>query len=99
MFCGLTSDVWDHSIARPNCLRNCLVLFAGRSLTPLADVERYQIEDLIKMGVKDLELYRTALTSPSALPLEKIVAASFDRLEFLGDAVVNLAFRSWVYAR
>lgn len=51
------------------------------------------------MGVKDLELYRTALTSPSALPLEKIVAASFDRLEFLGDAVVNLAFRSWVYAR
>ena len=72
---------------------------AGRSPTPLADVERYQIEDLIQMGVKNLELFRTALTAPSAISKDRVVAASFDRLEYLGDAAVSLAFRSWVYAR
>lgn len=81
----------------------CLVLLsaisAGRSVTPLADVERYQVENLIQMGVKNLELFRTALTAPSAISTDRIIAGSFDRLEYLGDAAVALAFRNWVYAR
>ena len=72
---------------------------AGRSPTPLEDVERYQIEDLIRMGVKDVELFRVALTAPSAITQDKTIAASFDRLEYLGDAAVSLAFRSWVFGR
>ena len=72
---------------------------AGRSPTPLEDVERYQIEDLIRMGVKDVELFRVDLTAPSAITQDKTIAASFDRLEYLGDAAVSLAFRSWVFGR
>lgn len=72
---------------------------AGRSPTPLADVQRHQIEDLTQMGVRNLELFRTALTAPSAISKDRIIAASFDRLEYLGDAAVSLAFRNWVYAR
>lgn len=51
------------------------------------------------MGVKNLELFRTALTAPSAISTDRIIAGSFDRLEYLGDAAVSLAFRNWVYAR
>ena len=54
---------------------------------------------LVDMGIGDVQLYRTALTSPSAVSSENIVAGSFDRLEFLGDAVVNLIFKSWVFNR
>lgn len=72
---------------------------AGRSPAPLADVERYQVEDLIQMGVKNLELFQTALTAPSAITKDRTIAASFDRLEYLGDAAVALVFRKWVYDR
>lgn len=74
-------------------------LTTGRSPTPLIDLERYQIEMLVNMGISDVELYRVALTSPSAVSTNQIVASSFDRLEFLGDSVVGLVFRSWVYNR
>lgn len=72
---------------------------AGRSPTPLEDLERYQIEDLVRMGVKKVELFRIALTAPSAITLDKTTAASFNRLEYLGDAAVSLSIRSWVFAR
>ncbi|KAL0052486.1 hypothetical protein WJX82_002912 [Trebouxia sp. C0006] len=74
-------------------------LTTGRSPTPLVDLERYQIEMLVDMGISDVELYRVALTAPSAVTTDQIVASSFDRLEFLGDSVVGLVFRSWVYNR
>ncbi len=74
-------------------------MLAGRSPTPLKDLERYQIEMLVDMGISDVELYRVALTAPSAVSTDQIVASSFDRLEFLGDSVVGLVFRSWVYNR
>ena len=57
------------------------------------------MEDLIQIGVTDLDLFRVALTAPSAISMDKMIAGSFDRLEYLGDAAVSLAFRSWVYAR
>lgn len=72
---------------------------SGRSPTPLEDLERYQIEDLVRMGVKKVELFRIALTAPSAITLDKTTAASFNRLEYLGDAAVSLSIRSWVFAR
>lgn len=74
-------------------------LTTGRSPTPLIDLERYQIEMLVDMGISDVELYRVALTAPSAVSTDQIVASCFDRLEFLGDSVVGLVFRSWVYNR
>lgn len=76
-----------------------LCMLAGRSPTPLIDLERYQIEMLVDMGISDVELYHVALTAPSAVSTDQIVASSFDRLEFLGDSVVGLVFRSWVYNR
>ena len=54
---------------------------------------------LVDMGISDVELYRVALTAPSAVSTGQIVASCFDRLEFLGDSVVGLVFRSWVYNR
>ena len=75
------------------------MLLAGRSATPLIDLERYQIEQLVNTGVGNMELYRTALTAPSAVNPNKVAADSFDRLEFLGDAVVGLVFKSWVFNR
>lgn len=81
------------------CLPPSLCMLAGRSPTPLIDLERYQIEMLVDMGISDVELYRVALTAPSAVSPDQIVASSFDRLEFLGDSVVGLVFRSWVYNR
>ena len=51
------------------------------------------------MGVKKVELFRIALTAPSAITLDKTTAASFNRLEYLGDAAVSLSIRSWVFAR
>jgi len=89
----------------PGCLMSqstghrSLCMLAGRSPTPLVDLERYQIEMLVDMGISDVELYRVALTAPSAVTTDQIVASSFDRLEFLGDSVVGLVFRSWVYNR
>ncbi len=81
------------------CILFSLCMLAGRSPTPLIDLERYQIEMLVDMGISDVELYRVALTAPSAVSTDQIVASSFDRLEFLGDSVVGLVFRSWVYNR
>ena len=43
-----------------------------------------------------LELYRTALTCPSALSAGRRVASSYERLEFLGDAVLSLVVRQKV---
>lgn len=75
------------------------VTFAGRSPTPLIDLQRHQIESLMGMGINNVQLYRTALTAQSAITPDAAIASSYDRLECLGDAVVGLVFRSWVFDR
>jgi len=91
--------IYMHAMQPVACMLFSLCMLAGRSPTPLLDLERYQIEMLVDMGISDVGLYRIALTSPSAVSTDQIVASSFDRLEFLGDSVVGLVFRSWVYNR
>lgn len=72
---------------------------AGRSATPLADLQRHYVEDLIGCGVRDMGLYRTALSAPSAVEPDHMIAQSFDRIEYLGDAVVQIVFGSYIYQR
>lgn len=72
---------------------------AGRSPTPLADLQRHQVEDLIGCGVRSMDLYRAALSSKSAVEPDQIIARSFDRLEFLGDAVVGQVFKDYIFQR
>ena len=45
-----------------------------------------------------MNLFRQALTSPAALP-EGQELASYERLEFLGDAVLELAIREHLFTR
>ena len=73
--------------------------YAGRSPAPLADLQRHQVEDLIGCGVRNMELYRAALSSKSAVEPDQIIARSFDRLEFLGDAVVGQVFKDYIFQR
>lgn len=57
------------------------------------------MEDLIGCGVRDMGLYRTALSAPSAVEPDHMIAQSFDRIEYLGDAVVQIVFGSYIYQR
>ena len=72
---------------------------AGRSPTPLIDISRHQIETFVGTGVKNVNLFRIALTHKTAVPGDSVISGSNDRLEFLGDAVVGLVFTTWVYNR
>ncbi len=47
--------------------------------------------------MRDLRLYRRALTAPTAV-LDP-VGGSFERLEYLGDAVLGVIAREYIYAR
>ncbi|PRW59825.1 ribonuclease III [Chlorella sorokiniana] len=71
----------------------------GHSVDPLADLQAWQVERLTGCHVRDLSLYRAALTHKSALPPELRVAQSYERLEFLGDAVLSLACRTLLMER
>ena len=67
----------------------------GRTLKPLSDVRRWQLEGLLGCGIRNTALYRTALTHPTALPPE-LRSKSYERLEYLGDAVMELCIREFL---
>lgn len=72
---------------------------AGRCLqAPLADVPRWQLEMLLGCGLRNASLYRRALIHPTAL-LPEARVASFERLEYLGDAVLELCTRQLLMDR
>ena len=108
-FLPLTSRSEQVCLASSDLLRTHLALAgtrchyyycdAGRSATPLADLPRHRIEDLVGCGVRDVRLYQTALSAPSAVEPDHMIAQSFDRLEYLGDAVVQVVFGSYIYQR
>ena len=77
----------------------CVSPGAGRARNPLADIPRWRIEHLVGTGVHDLDLYHVALTSPAAVPEDLSVERSFDRLEFLGDAVIECVVKEWIYRK
>lgn len=71
---------------------------AGKHEDPLADLPRWRLEALIGGPVRNMSLFRQALTAPSALP-EGQELASYERLEFLGDSVLELAIREYLFTR
>lgn len=73
----------------------------GRSVgpaLPLADVPAWRLEQLVGAGIRDAELYRRALIHPTALPSEQR-HLSYERLEYLGDAVLELCTRQLLMER
>jgi 23S rRNA maturation mini-RNase III len=71
----------------------------GRCLAPFADVPTSRFEDLVGHPVRDRSLYIKALTAPSALAEDRVMEDSYERLEFLGDAVISLVVREEMYGR
>jgi len=72
----------------------------GCCFRPLADLPRWRVEWLVGRGVRDLDLYRTALTSVSAIPdAGEWRHLSNERLEYLGDAVLSLTIRRYLLTR
>jgi dsRNA-specific ribonuclease len=69
----------------------------GRHPEPLADVPRWRLEALVGRGLsaRAADRVRAALTLPAALSLSVPASArsEFERLEYLGDAVLELAAR------
>ncbi len=70
---------------------------AGKTEAPLADLPRWRVEALVGTYVCDMRLYRRALTSPMAV--DDIVGASYERLEYVGDAVLGLIIREYIYKK
>lgn len=70
---------------------------AGKRAEPLADLPRWRLEAMLGTWVQRLSLYRRALTAPAAVA--DPVAGSFERLEYLGDAVLATVARGYVYAK
>ncbi|KAG7669751.1 putative Ribonuclease 3 [Nannochloris sp. 'desiccata'] len=72
----------------------------GRCAAPrtLLDVPAWKLEQLVGCGIGNVNLYRSALTHPTALPPESR-ALSYERLEYLGDAVMELCTRQLLMER
>ena len=47
--------------------------------------------------VCEMGLYRRALTSPTAV--DDVVGCSYERLEYVGDAVLGLIIREYIYSK
>jgi len=69
----------------------------GRLLSPLDDTPRWRLEALVGRGLSRADAARlcSALTLPSAAA----AGSAFERLEYLGDAVLELAARQYALAR
>ena len=70
---------------------------AGKTEAPLADLPRWRLEALVGTYICDVSLYRRALTSPMAV--DDVVRASYERLEYVGDAVLGLIVREYIYKK
>ena len=55
------------------------------------------MELLLGTFVVDMSLYRRALTAPIAAP--NSIGASYERLEYLGDAILEGIARQFIYTR
>jgi len=72
----------------------------GLCLKALDNVEAWMIEDLIGMGIRPhkLQLYKSALTHRSAVDEDRR-DLSYERFEYLGDAVLELVVRDMLFER
>jgi len=58
--------------------------------------QREEIEKILKFRVRNIQLYQEALLHKSAVKLYD-VQLSNERLEFIGDSVLNLIIARWIY--
>lgn len=70
---------------------------AGKAAAPLADLPRRSVEALVGTWVRDVRLYRRALTAPGAV--SDPLCGSYERLEYLGDAVLSAIVREYIFAK
>eukprot|EP00890_Picochlorum_soloecismus_P001179 jgi/Picsp_1/2061/NSC_05526-R1_ribonuclease iii len=70
----------------------------GRSISAFNALENWRLEELIGMGIRDTELFKCALTHPAAVK-PSMRFKSYERLEYLGDAVLELAIRDILLER
>jgi len=70
----------------------------GRSISAFNALENWRLEELIGMGIRDTELFKCALTHPAAVK-PSMRFKSYERLEYLGDAVLELAMRDILLER
>ena len=68
-----------------------------RDLTPSAEMRIARVEEITDYSFEDSTLILRALTHPSAV--EADVGRSYERLEFLGDAVLSLVVGEEAYLR
>lgn len=59
---------------------------------------RREIEELLDLRIRNVSFYREALTHKSAVKLYN-VPRSNERLEFIGDAVLNLIVTKYIYEK
>lgn len=71
----------------------------GRFYPGSSCVTGSELQGLLGFEVKQVDLYRQALTAADAVPPEYGLQASYERLEFLGDAVLELIVREYVMSR
>ena len=60
------------------------------------EITRQEIETLLNMRIRELKFYQEALIHKSAMKIYN-VSRSNERLEFIGDAVLNLIVTRYVY--
>jgi len=70
----------------------------GRSDAPLRDLPVQYVERLVGCKVRDISLYQSAFTHPTALQAD-MRHHSYQRLEYLGDSVVELCTRELLMER
>lgn len=59
-------------------------------------ITKHAIENIVKTKIKNIDIYKNALMHKS---LFKITELSNERLEFLGDSVVNLVVADYLYRK
>ena len=62
----------------------------------ITPIEREEIETLLGVRVRNVEFYREALIHKSAVKLYN-VSRSNERLEFIGDAILNMVITKHIY--
>lgn len=82
----------EESISHPSIFEDNLSHYREKS----SQITKNVIEKMIGMEIHNLSLYKNALVHKS---LYKLTQTSNERLEFLGDSVVNLIVAEYLYSK
>ena len=95
------SIAWPGRSNQWRCISNShwLCSAAGRSSNPVADIPRWRLEHLVGTGIRKTDLYHIALSGPVAVTEDLSIKRSYERLEFLGDSLLNAIVKDWIFKR